>query len=384
MIYFDQAATSYPKPPEVIQAVTDEMVNLGGNPGRGNYNRADSSLELVRKTRETCAEIFGCSDPKKVIFCQNATMALNMAVQGFPWQAGDRVITTSVEHNSLRRPLHYIAEKYGVELIHIPWLDNRKRFLEQVAQAIDGNTKMLAITHASNVTGAILPLRDLLAIGKDRNLTTLVDASQTAGHMPITMQDGIDLLAMPGHKGLLGPQGTGLLLVEGDVALKPLLYGGTGSHSTDMLQPETWPEKMESGTLNMPGIAGLYAALTLYKKRISENVPRETLLAKQLCTGLNGIPNVKLYGPKIDEERMPIIAFNIDHVPSQEVAMILDSHYQIAVRAGLHCNPDAHQTMGTLDQGVVRASLGYANTKQEVEIFVKAVAEIAAAYENLQ
>ncbi|MDY0394717.1 aminotransferase class V-fold PLP-dependent enzyme [Virgibacillus halophilus] len=383
MIYFDQAATSYPKPPEVIHAVTNQMTGLGANPGRGNYKMANNSAELVQKTREKAAVLFGCSDPKKVIFCQNATMALNTAIQGFPWKAGDHVITTDVEHNSIRRPLHYISKTRDVSLTAISWENQKDRFLEHIRNAIRPQTKMLAVTHASNVTGAILPLPELLHIAKEFQLTMLVDASQTAGHMPITMQEGIHMLAMPGHKGLLGPQGTGMLFLEGNINLQPLMYGGTGVHSLEDLQPKQLPERLESGTLNMPGIAGLSAALDLLKIREKENVPRETLLIKRLLEGLKQINHVELYGPNPKEPRMPIVAFNIADAPSQEIAMILDSHYQIAVRAGLHCSPDAHEAVGTLEQGMVRASLGYYNTEEEVDQFISAIAEIAAAYQNL-
>lgn len=383
MIYFDQAATSYPKPPEVIQAVMNQLTELGANPGRGTYKMANSSAALLQKTREKAAVLFGCSDPKKVIFCQNATMALNTAIQGFPWKAGDHVISTSIEHNSVRRPLNYLQGTKGVSVSHILWDEKKASFLNHVKQAIHPQTRMLVVTHASNVTGAILPLKELLDIAKEYRLITLVDASQTAGHMPISMQEGIHMLAMPGHKGLLGPQGTGLLLLEGDITLHPLMYGGTGNHSLDALHPENLPERLESGTLNMPGIAGLSAALDLFESRKKENVPRETILIKKLLAGLENINDVVLYGPNLDEARMPIAAFNIAGVSSLEIAMILDSHYQIAVRGGLHCSPDAHETNGTTEQGMVRASLGYYNTEEEVEQFISAIAEIAAAYQNL-
>ncbi|WP_077359001.1 aminotransferase class V-fold PLP-dependent enzyme [Virgibacillus halodenitrificans] len=381
MIYFDQAASSFPKPPQVVEAMVSVMTTTGANPGRGGHKIAREAADIIRRTREKAANIFGCTDPKKALFYNNATVALNQAIKGLSWEHGDHVISTSLEHNSVRRPLEYIKEEFGVEITYIPWSPDEEQFTKAIQQEIKGKTKLVALTHASNVTGAVLPIDKILDVVRNKGIITLVDASQTAGHIPIHMKEqGIDMLAFPGHKGLLGPQGTGMLLLEGDITLNPLHHGGTGSFSDTPHQPENLPEKLESGTLNTPGIAGLYAALECYEERKGENVPRETILIRRLEAGLEKIPGVICYGVENHKLKMPIVAFNIQEVNSQEIATILDSHYQIGVRAGLHCSPLGHETLNTHGQGVVRASLGIYNTEKEVDTFLNAIKEIAMAY----
>ncbi|PAV28484.1 cysteine desulfurase [Virgibacillus profundi] len=384
MIYFDQAASSFPKPPEVSEAMVNFMNNIGANPGRGGHSPAREAAIIINKTREKAAELFGCSDPKKALFYSNATIALNQAIKGLTWQKGDHIIATSFEHNSIRRPLEFLKKKYGVEVSFIQWNDDSDHFIDAVRKEIRNETKLIAMTHASNVTGAILPIDQIMKIAKSNNVLTLIDASQTAGYENIHMKElGIDMLAFPGHKGLLGPQGTGMLLLEGEIDLSPLHHGGTGSFSEDPVQPDQYPEKLESGTLNTPGIAGLYAALLAYEHRKDENVPRETMLTKKMLRELKTIPGVTCYGPDEKVYRMPIVAFNIDGVDSQEIALVLDSHYNIAVRAGLHCSPLTHYTLKTKEQGIVRVSLGIYNTEKEIEVFLQAIKEIAAAYNEL-
>lgn len=384
MIYFDQAASSFPKPPEVAQAVAEAINEVAANPGRGGHKLARQAAEIIVQTRAITARLFGCSDPNKVLFFPNASAALNQAIKGLSWHAGDHVISTSFEHNSIRRPLEYLKQTKGVDVTYIDYTGDEQAWLSDIHASIKENTKLIAFTHASNVTGTVLPLEAVTKLAREKHITTLVDASQTAGHLAIDMQaQGIDMLAFPGHKGLLGPQGTGMLLVEGDVTLTPLIHGGTGRFSEHPDQPDVWPEKFESGTLNTPGIAGLLAALKIYEKRKTEHVPRETILAQTLAKGLKTIRTVKCYHPPIEAMQLPIVAFNVAHISSQEIAMILDSHYDIAVRAGLHCSPLAHQTLATTEQGIVRASLGPFNTEQEVDRFLQAIEEIAAAYQQL-
>ncbi|WP_106495696.1 aminotransferase class V-fold PLP-dependent enzyme [Lentibacillus sp. Marseille-P4043] len=381
MIYFDQAASSFPKPLEVTEAMVKVMNECGANPGRGGHALARQAATYIDQTRMKAASIFGCSDPKKALFYHNATVALNQAIKGLQWQKGDHIIATAFEHNSIRRPLEHIKNKYGVRVTYLKWRGSKTAFTQDVAQAIQPETKLIAMTHASNVTGTLMPLTEIMELAKRNHILTLVDASQTAGHLSINMKaQGIDMLAFPGHKGLLGPQGTGMLLVEGDIELEPIHHGGTGSFSESPNQPEQWPEKLESGTLNTPGIAGLYEAFCIYEQRKDENVPRETILAKQLYQGLTKIAGVACYGPDENEQRMPIVAFNVANVDSQEIAMILDSHYNIAVRAGLHCSPLTHEVLETTNQGIVRASLSIYNTEKEVTSFLEAIAEITAAY----
>ncbi|WP_099158979.1 aminotransferase class V-fold PLP-dependent enzyme [Virgibacillus ndiopensis] len=384
MIYFDQAASSFPKPPRVGKEMAEVINSVGANPGRGGHALARKAAEIINQTRVKASKLFGCSNPKRALFYPNATVALNQAIKGLSWQEGDHIVTTSFEHNSIRRPLEYIKQKYDVSISFIQWNGNIETFMNDINESIQLNTKLITMTHASNVTGALIPIEEATKVAKENDILILVDASQTAGHLPINMKEqGINMLAFPGHKGLLGPQGTGMLLVEGNIDLEPIHHGGTGAFSESPDQPEQWPERMESGTLNTPGIAGLYAALCAYEEREDKNVPRETFLINRLYEGLTEIPGIICYGPSSNETRMPIVAFNVKNVDSQEIAMILDTHYDIAVRAGLHCSPLSHETLKTTDQGVVRASLSRYNTEKEVEVFIQAVKEITAAYHEL-
>ncbi|WP_217588436.1 aminotransferase class V-fold PLP-dependent enzyme [Lentibacillus saliphilus] len=384
MIYFDQAATSFPKPIEVIDAVVETMNGTGGNPGRGTHQSARTSTSMIQAARRKAAALFGCLRPDHVLFFSNATVALNQAIKGLNLTAGDHVIASVFEHNSVRRPLVHLEEKANIRVTYIDSCPQADSFVSEVKDALKPETKAIIMTHGSNVTGDVLPIEAIAAVAQAHDCLFIVDASQTAGHIPIHMQQtGIDMLAMPGHKGLMGPQGIGMLLVAEGITLEPIHHGGTGTYSELPHQPNIWPDQFESGTLNVPAIAGLHAALELYEQRISENVPRETMLAQKLRTELKKIPNVKLYGPASEQLKLPIVAFNIVGADSQEIAMILDSHYQIAVRAGLHCSPLAHEHIKTLQTGIVRASLGVYNTEHEVDIFIKALGEIAAAYSEL-
>lgn len=383
MIYFDQAASSFPKPIEVADAMFDAVVTIGANPGRGAHQLARKASHIIQETRENIANTFGCSDPKKCTFHGNATGALNQAIKGLGLKKGDHVITTSYEHNSIRRPLEFLKKEKQIEITYITG-NSSDDFVENVKQTIRSDTKLIAITHASNVTGAITPVKDISTIAKRYSIPLLVDASQTAGHVPIHIQkDGIDILAFPGHKGMLGPQGTGVLLVEGEIDIQPVLQGGTGAYSENPEQPMEWPERLESGTLNTPGIAGLNAAVKVYMGQKEENVPRETILINKLIKGLEEMSGITLFGPEPGNHRLPIVAFNVKDVNSQEIAMVLDSHYNIAVRGGLHCNPLSHQILGTANQGAVRVSLSKYNTDEEIGHFLSAMKEIVNAYNEL-
>ncbi|SFD71081.1 cysteine desulfurase family protein [Lentibacillus persicus] len=383
MIYFDQAASSFPKPPEVGEAMVEAVNQIGANPGRGGHQLARKAADIVSQTRETAATLFGINDPKKALFYPNATAALNQAIKGLPWSSGDHVIASNFEHNSIRRPLEYIKNQYGVNVTYVSWNYDDDEFIKQVNRAVTKETKLIAMTHASNVTGSVLPIERVAANVKD-DIPLLVDASQTAGHLSINMQEmKINMLAFPGHKGLLGPQGTGMLLVNGDLDLNPVNHGGTGSFSETPDQPSQWPERLEAGTLNTPGIAGLNAAFTSYEKRKDRNVPRETILCKRLAKSLQEIDGVHCYANSENPQNMPIVAFNVLNVPSQEIAMVLDSHYDIAVRGGLHCSPLTHEALNTTAQGVIRASLSKYNTDEEVDRFLEAIHEIVGSYKLL-
>ncbi|WP_017756747.1 aminotransferase class V-fold PLP-dependent enzyme [Calidifontibacillus oryziterrae] len=383
MIYFDQAASSFPKPKEVAEAVAEAINEYGANPGRGGHTLANKAAAKIYDTRVKLANFFGLHNPRHVIFTQNATAALNQGILGLSLESGDHIITTSYEHNSVRRPLEYLKRVKGIEITYIEPTSNGEINFEQLEYSIKPTTKLLIVTHGSNLTGAIIPIEKLGAIAKKKNLIFMVDASQTAGILPINMTEmGIDLLAFAGHKGLMGPQGTGALLVNNNIELKPIVTGGTGRQSEQIEQPSELPERLESGTLNTPGIVGLLEGLKFIEKTGLDQIFKHEQTLTEVClTGLNKIEGVRIYGPDIASNRLAVISFNIEGIDSQEVAMILDQHYQIAVRAGLHCSPLAHQSIGTVEiGGTLRASFGIYNTLEEVEKFVQAIEEIRAGY----
>jgi len=383
MIYFDQAASSFPKPPEVADAMVKAVNEVGANPGRGGHQLARQANYIINTAREKIAKWIGCNNPKQIVFFSNATQALNQAIKGLDWKEGDHVLTTSFEHNSVRRPLEFIKRTYDIHISYIDGKASEEMFISEVNNSITDKTKLMVMTHASNITGDILPLRKMINIAKRHGIITLVDASQTAGHLPINMgEQEMDMIVFPGHKGILGPQGTGVLAVRQQIDLVPLHHGGTGGGSELIDQPQQWPDRYESGTLNTPGIAGLSAAISVLEQSEKNNVPRETILTNELLKGLQSINGITCFGPSSSDNRLPIVAFNIKNIPSQEVAMILDSHYNIAVRAGLHCSPLTHETLQTMDQGIIRVSLSRYNTKEEVQSFLQAIEEIVTAYDE--
>lgn len=384
MIYLDQAASTFPKPPEVPSAVAEAITSYGANPGRGSHVLARKAASVVEETRQRLSQFFGSTDQNKVLFTSSATSAINLALKGYPLSEGDHIISTTFEHNAVRRPLEAIRQDKGVNVTYINPLE--EGVCDEIKRSLQSNTKLLVINHASNLTGHILPLDDLIKEAKKRDIKVLIDASQTAGVLPINMKkQSIDMLAIPGHKGLLGPQGIGALIIEGDVNLQPQIHGGTGGfHSQSIEQPDIWPDKYESGTLNVPGIAGLNAALKVLEKwGLNEIVSRETLLTTHCLSGLSQIDGIKVYGPNSKEERIGVVAFNVSDIFSQEVAIILDQHYNIAVRGGLHCTPLSHETNKTLDEGgAVRVSFGPYNTLEEVDFFLKAIKEIIEGFQG--
>ncbi|WP_226654121.1 aminotransferase class V-fold PLP-dependent enzyme [Guptibacillus hwajinpoensis] len=379
MIYFDQAASSFPKPQEVVQAMTEVMTEYGANPGRGGHALSRRANDTIIQTREQLADFFGFDYPERVCFTTNATAALNQAIKGFEFAEGDHVLTTSYEHNSVRRPLEYMKKAIGIEVDYLNIGEAEDFDREAFRQAIQPNTKMIIVSHGSNLTGNIVPIDVIGELAKQKGITFLVDASQTAGILPIHMREmGIDLLAFPGHKGLLGPQGTGVLIVGEGMELNPLYHGGTGSSSELIGQPDQLPERLESGTLNTPGIAGLLAGLGAVKKMgLLEIRKHEQKLTEMLINGLKQIEYVFVYGPA---ERLGVIPFTIEGIDAQEIAIILDQHYQIAVRAGLHCTPLGHETIGTSSTGAVRLSVGPYNTEDEVHKVIEAIEEIVEGY----
>ena len=374
-MYLDNAATSFPKPEKVYEAVLHAMRDVGASPGRGGYRRSLEAGRILFQTREAIAAFFSISDSSRIIFTHNATGALNLALQG-TLAAGDHVITTSMEHNSLLRPLYALRNK-GVELSIVPAGSDGVVLTEDVQRAVQANTRMIAVSHVSNVCGAIQPIRQLGELCRGVGALFLVDAAQSAGYLPIDVERfAIDLLAAPGHKGLLGPGGTGLLYVAPHVALKPVIQGGTGSHSTAEEQPLVVPDGFEAGTLNLPGIAGLQAGIEfLLERGLSAVHQHEQALLNQAEQALRNIPEVTIYGPKDPAARCSVLSFTASNVDSALLAAELDHGFDIAVRAGLHCAPLAHRTLGTLPGGTVRLSPGWSTTSEEIAFFSDAVVQ---------
>lgn len=379
MIYLDNAATSYQKPEEVISAVVDAMRHMG-NSGRGAHGASLHASRLIFDTRRLLAELFHAGDPARVAFTSNSTESLNVAIQGI-FKPGDHVITTMMEHNSILRPL-YLMEKRDVELTILPADEKGNIRYEDIEAAVRENTRGFVCTHASNLTGNMNDLEVIGRICREHGILFLVDASQTAGVFDIHMERmGIDVLCFTGHKGLLGPQGTGGICVREGLAIRPLVVGGSGVHSYLTTHPEEMPVALEAGTLNSHGIAGLHAALLYLKKTGCENIrERELMLMKRFYEGVREIPGVRVYGDFSEEKlhnRAPVVALNIGDYDSGEIADELAAAYGIYTRAGAHCAPLMHQALGTVHQGAVRFSMSHYNKEEEIDQAIHAVRELS-------
>lgn len=376
VVYLDNAATSFPKPKKVIEEMARFMEEYCANPGRSGHFMAVKTSSKVMEVRERICEFFNLKSPFQVCFTKNATEALNIAIRGL-LKPGDHVITTSMEHNSVIRPLKTLERDIGIEITILKggkYGEINANILENVIKL---NTKLVAVTLSSNVNGTILPIKELGKIARKHNKVYLVDASQGAGILPVDMEEmNIDLLAFPGHKGLLGPQGTGALCVGNNIRLEPLMQGGTGSKSNCLYQPDIMPDLLESGTLNTPGIIGLGCGLDFINCCGIDNLKfyKDELL-KRLHGGLSDIEGIVLYSK--DTGNSGIVAMNINGVDSTETSYILNKDYNIATRAGLHCAPLAHETLGTKESGVVRLSLGCFNTVSEIDYVVSAIKKVA-------
>jgi cysteine desulfurase/selenocysteine lyase len=380
MIYFDNAATSWPKPPGVAEAMTRFLNDVGANPGRAAHRRAVESGRIVYDAREAVAELFNAPDPLRVVFGPNVTEALNLALHGY-LRPGDHVITSSMEHNSVMRPLRAL-EQQGVELTVVQCSPEGFLHPDDVEAAVRPNTVIIVLNHASNVVGTLLPVAEVGRIARQYDLLLLVDAAQTGGAYPIDMQaDDIDLLAFTGHKSLCGPMGTGGLIVGERVdvgRLYPLKQGGTGSRSEHEEQPDFLPDRYESGTPNAVGLAGLAAGVCWVLERGVETIhAHEVALTQRLIVGLKGIPGVTVYGSLDAECQTATVSFNVDGMASSEVGLRLDDEYGVMCRVGLHCAPVAHKTIGTFPGGTVRFGLGAFNTAEEVDSALDAVRQLA-------
>lgn len=376
MFYFDNAATTLHKPQEVVDAVVQAMTSFG-NYGRGVHEGALSAARTVSEARQALAGFFGCPDPSRVIFTANATASLNMAICGM-LSEGDGVIATDYAHNSVLRPLYRLEKERGIELQFVPADMNGNLDYNSFERFLTPKTRAVVSTHASNLTGDVTDLAKVGAFCRKHGLLHIVDAAQTAGTFPIDMDTmGIDALCFSGHKGMMGPQGIGVLILMPGIEVRPLLVGGTGVQSHLPTQPTQYPEHLEAGTLNTHGIAGLLAALRYTESKTSQAIhAHELALATRFYEGVRGIDGVMIYGDH-SSDRAPIVTLNIRDYGSSEVADALARDYDIAVRSGAHCAPRMHAALGTEKQGAVRFSFGWFNTEEEVDAAIRAVKEIA-------
>jgi len=375
MIYLDNAATSWPKPPAVAREMARCLQEYGANPGRSGHKMAVKAAEKIFECRENLAAMFGVENPLSFVFTTNATGAINLALKGL-LRSGDHVVYSSMEHNSVVRPLKRL-EAEGVELSLVQADEEGRVHPADVAKEIRKNTRLLLVTHASNVTGTVNDVEAIGCLAKEHRLIFMVDASQTAGSYPVDI-GGLkaDLVAFSGHKGLLGPQGTGGLYIREGLRLATLVEGGTGSLSENLLQPEFIPDRYESGTLNTPGIAGLNEGLKYLLQIDPEQIhARKKQLEKQLREGLSDIPKVRIFGQ--GDPGVGVVSITLAGKDCQEVCSELDEKYHIAARGGLHCAYLAHKTIGTKHTGTVRFSLGTFTTPQEIEETLQAVKMIS-------
>lgn len=377
MIYLDNAATSFPKPQSVINSMMKAQRDIGANPGRGGHRAAVKAGEIVYSLREELAEMFG-GDAEKTAFTLNCTHALNTAIKGTVAE-GDHIIISSLEHNSVLRPVHALAEKgvtYSVARVN-PF--DKGDTLRAFEALIKPNTKAVVCTAVSNVFGTVLPIEKIGNLCRTRGLTFIVDAAQAAGTMKINMEKmKIDILCMPGHKGLFGPMGTGIIMLGKKAEVSSLVQGGTGSLSLDVNQPQFYPDKLESGTVNLPGLAGLLSGIRFIGNMGTEKAmaQKEKYLCDILYEDLKAVKGIRIYDEVKGKSGAPLISVNVGNLHSEETAMLLDER-GIAVRSGYHCSYLAHKTYGTTEKGVVRISPGYFTTKKDVKTLVFYLNKIA-------
>jgi cysteine desulfurase family protein len=385
--YFDNAATSHPKPLEVVRAVIDYFETVHASAGRGAYREALRSERTLQACRREIARLFRCGPDDRVVFAFNGTDAINLALRG-ALRPGDHAVTTCLDHNSILRPLSALQEQIGVAWTAVEADPATTRIdPARLATAIQPDTRLVVVNHASNVTGVLQPLEEIAAICREKGVLLLVDAAQSAGHVPIDFgATPIDFLACPGHKGLLGPLGTGVLLIRAGAEwhLRTVREGGTGSASESPRQPENLPDRFEAGSHNAPGIAGLLAAVRWINDQGVETLRRhEQTLCQEMMDRLDRIPGLHWYGPRDATQRVGVFSVRIDGLQPADLSAILEARYQILTRSGLHCAPFAHRTIGTLDRGgTTRLSLGPFLTCEDVIFAAEALAEIAAGCGN--
>ncbi len=380
MIYLDNAATSFPKPDAVPEAIVRFMTRVGANPGRSGHHLSVEAERVRYGTREKIATLFNHTDPQRIVFTANVTTALNLVLLGFV-NPGDRVVATGMEHNSVMRPLRFL-EGHGVTITLVNAASDGVVDPRDVARTLDSPTRLVCTLHASNVIGTLVPIGEIGRVCRDHGVPYLVDAAQTAGCVPIDLgKNPIDILAFTGHKGLLGPTGTGGLVFSptfDERLIRPLIFGGTGSRSEQERQPEFLPDRFESGTANIAGIAGLSAGLDYILARGVDDIrDHESGLAHRLIEGLRTIQGVAVYGTPDPKKRTAAVSFRITGIDNAVAAQRLSEEFDIMCRAGLHCAPRAHKTIGTFPEGTVRLSIGPFNTGADIDAALSAVAAIA-------
>ncbi len=373
-IYLDNAATSFPKPKVVVDAVYDFMVNNGTSSGRGSYKKAMQSDYIVYECRKLVGKLFNFDDPKKVVFTSNVTDSLNIVIRGI-LKENDHVITSSLEHNAVWRCLKTLERDMNIKIDTVECSKDGITNPEDIKKYIRKDTALIVFTQASNVLGTVQPIREIGKIARANEIPFLVDAAQSAGAMKIDVkEDNIDILAFTGHKSLLGPMGTGGLVLNTDICIKPLKAGGTGGDSAYEYQPDYYPNHLETGTSNVSGIAGLREAIKFLNKEGIENIHnKEKELTKYAFEQLKAVKDIEIYGPKDCEKILGVISFNIKNKRPEDVGSILDQKYDIMVRAGLHCAPTAHDIIGTKQRGTLRIGIGYFNEKEDIDKLVEAL-----------
>jgi cysteine desulfurase/selenocysteine lyase len=379
-IYLDNAATSWPKPERVYRAIDDYQRRLGAPAGRGTYAEASETERMVSSCRQRISRLVGGPEPSRVIFTHNGTDSLNLVLHGV-LRPGDHVVTSVCEHNSVLRPLRFLAEHRGVETTYVPCDGAGQVDPNEFRQALRPSTRLFALVHGSNVTGALQPVAEVGQIAAEHGLLYLVDAAQTLGYWPVDVkQMGCHYLAVPGHKGLLGPLGTGMLYVApgGEQQLLPQRQGGTGTRSDEDVQPSSLPDRYESGNLNAMGIVGLEAGLAhLAESDLNQETARLAELTTRLIEGVAGLSSVTVFGPPAAAPRLPVVSLNVGDFAPQELAALLDAQWSIQTRAGIHCAPRMHAALGTAPQGTLRLSLGHFTTSDQVSAAIAAIADVA-------
>ncbi len=374
MVYFDNAATTYPKPPSVITAMSRALIRYGANPGRAGHKLSLETAEAVYVAREKCADFFG-ADVENTIFMQNCTYALNTAIKGI-LTPKSHVIMSDIEHNAVLRPVYALYKSIGVSYSFAPTYDDDEATVKEFERRINRNTRAIVCTAAGNVTGKILPIRKIGELCKKHNICFIVDMAQGAGVLPITLADGVNVICTAGHKGLYGPMGTGLMVTDGKYRLKTLVEGGTGSVSKELEQPEFLPDRFESGTINTAGAIALGEGVSFVRQKGIEVIRNhEHKIASRFFEQMKKIKAVKLYSDKFDDGYVPVIPFNLADIPSEKLSDIL-SGMGFALRGGFHCAYPAHKKIGTEEQGAVRFSPSVFSTTAEVDALIRAVRRI--------